>query len=101
VLASHSEGLSNALLEYMAAGRPIVATAVGGNVELIEHGVHGLLVPPGNAEAAAEAIARLLADREFASALGSAARERAGEHYSTGAMLRRHDDFYTTLVHRD
>jgi glycosyltransferase involved in cell wall biosynthesis len=101
VLTSHSEGLSNALLEYMAAGRPIVATAVGGNVELIEDGVHGLLVPPGNADAAAEAIARLLADREFASALGAAARERAGEHYSTGAMLRRHEGFYTTLVHRE
>jgi glycosyltransferase involved in cell wall biosynthesis len=94
VLASHSEGLSNALLEYMAAARPIVATAVGGNVELIEDGRHGLLVPPGNAEAAAEAIVRLLADRALAARLGSAARKRAGERYSTSAMLRRYEDYY-------
>ncbi len=100
VLTSHSEGLSNSLLEYMAAARPIVATAVGGNVELIEDGIHGLLVPPGNPEAVADAIARLLADRAFASMLGSAARQRAGERYSSGAMLRRYEDFYTTLVHQ-
>ena len=45
MLCSHAEGMSNALLEYMAAGRPIVATAVGAAPELIEDGVHGLLVP--------------------------------------------------------
>ena len=46
VLCSRSEGLSNALLEYMAAGRAIVATAVGAAPDLIADGVHGLLVPP-------------------------------------------------------
>jgi glycosyltransferase involved in cell wall biosynthesis len=97
VLTSHSEGLSSALLEYMAAARPIVATAVGATVELIEDGVHGLLVPPGNPEAVAGAIERLLADRRLAATLGLAARKRAGQRYSQAAMLRRYEDFYTSL----
>jgi glycosyltransferase involved in cell wall biosynthesis len=98
VLASHSEGLSNALLEYMAAARPVVATAVGANVELIEDGVHGLLVPPGDPQALAAAVARLLEDRAFAAALGGRARRRAGHRYSLSAMLRRYEDFYLKLV---
>jgi glycosyltransferase involved in cell wall biosynthesis len=97
VLTSHSEGLSNALLEYMAAARPIVATAVGANVELMEDGVHGLLVPPGDADAVALAILRLLSDRRLAAALGSAARRRAGERYSIAAMVRRYEDYYSSF----
>jgi glycosyltransferase involved in cell wall biosynthesis len=98
VLASRAEGMSNAVLEYMAAARPIVATAVGATPELIEDGVSGLLVPPGDAEALAAAIARLLADRDFACRLGLAARARAESRYSRAAMVRRFEDFYTRLV---
>ncbi len=98
VLTSYSEGLSNAILEYMAAARPIVATAVGANLELINDGVHGLLVPPGNPEAVAAAIARLLEDRPFAASLGIKARQRAAHRYSREAMLRRYEDFYLNLV---
>src|SRR5262249_15067841 len=86
VLCSRSEGMSNALLEYMAAGRPIVATAVGANVQLIDHGVNGLLVPPGDAAALAAAIRQLLSDRVLANRLGGAARRRVQEHYSREAM---------------
>jgi glycosyltransferase involved in cell wall biosynthesis len=100
VLASHSEGLSNALLEYMAAARPIVATAVGGNIELVEHGLHGLLVPPGDPAALAGAIMRLLANPAFAALLGAAARKRAAERFSREAMVRRHEEFYCRLVRR-
>lgn len=98
VLTSHSEGLSNALLEYMGAARPIVATAVGAAEELIDDGVHGLLVPPGDPTAVAAAIVRLLRDPEFAAALGEAARKRVRHRYSTAAMVRRHEDFYQRLV---
>ena len=98
VLASHSEGLSNALIEYMAAGRPIVATAVGGNVELVEDGIHGLLVPPGDPAALAAAVFRLLANPEFAAILGAAARKRAAERFSRQAMVRRHEEFYCRLM---
>ena len=74
VLPSRAEGMSNAVLEYMAAGRPIIASAVGATPELIEDGVHGLLVPPGDDAALAAAMARLLDDRQLACRLGSAAR---------------------------
>lgn len=98
VLSSHAEGMSNALLEYMAAGRPIVATAVGAAVELIEHEVHGLLVPPGDAERLADAIERLLGDRILARRLGEAARRRVEKRYSRAAMVRRFEAFYVSLI---
>jgi glycosyltransferase involved in cell wall biosynthesis len=97
VLCSHAEGMSNALLEYMAAGRAIVATAVGAAPELIEDGVHGLLVPPGDAAKLAEAIGRLLDDRGQARRLGEAARRRALQRYSREAMVRRFTEFYEGL----
>ena len=98
VLCSRSEGMSNAVLEYMAAGRPIVATAVGGNVELIEDNVTGLLVPSDDARALASAIQQLLTDRAFAARLGAAARRRAFERYSREAMVRRFEEFYESLA---
>jgi glycosyltransferase involved in cell wall biosynthesis len=98
VLCSRSEGMSNALLEYMAAGRPIVATAVGANGQLIEHGVHGLLVPPGDPGRLARAIRRLLEDRELAARLGAAARRRVQEEYSRETMIRRFEAFYEALA---
>jgi glycosyltransferase involved in cell wall biosynthesis len=98
VLCSRSEGMSNALLEYMAAGRPVVATAVGASAQLIEHGVHGLLVPPGDAGRLAAAIRRLLEDPALAARLGAAARRRVQERYSREAMVRRFEDFFHGLV---
>jgi glycosyltransferase involved in cell wall biosynthesis len=98
VLCSHAEGMSNALLEYMAAGRAIVATSVGAAPELIEDGIHGLLVPPRDAAQLGDAIARLLDERELARRLGEAARRRALEHYSRAAMVRRFEEFYLSLV---
>src|SRR5262249_39410921 len=89
VLCSRAEGMPNAVLEYMAAGRAIVATAVGGTVELIQDGVTGLLVPPEDAEALAGAITHLLRKPELAGRLAAAARRRAREHYSRAAMVRR------------
>jgi glycosyltransferase involved in cell wall biosynthesis len=98
VLCSRSEGMSNALLEYMAAGKPIVATAVGANGYLVRHNVHGLLVPPGDAGRLAGAIRRLLEDPSLARRLGAAARARAHERYSRAAMVRRFEDFYGELL---
>lgn len=81
VLCSHSEGMSCVLLEYMAAARPIVATRVGGAEEVIDHETHGLLVPPGNPEALADAIERLLRNRRLAVRLAEAARSRVTKEY--------------------
>jgi glycosyltransferase involved in cell wall biosynthesis len=97
VLCSHAEGMSNALLEYMAAGRAIVATRVGAASELIEDGVHGLLVPPGDSQKLAEAIGCLMEDRPLAQRVGAAARRRARERYSREAMVRRFEEFYVSL----
>src|SRR5262249_4735618 len=98
VLPSRAEGMSNALLEYMAAGRPVVATPVGATPEVIEDGVHGLLVQPGDPEALAAAIGRLLSDLALASRLGAAARARARGRYGREAMVRRFEEFYTRLI---
>lgn len=100
VLSSRAEGMSNALLEYMAAGRAIVATEVGAAPDLIEDNVHGLLVPPGDAGRLADAIDRLLRQPELARRLGEAARRRSRDRYSREAMVDRFTDFYEGLVGR-
>jgi L-malate glycosyltransferase len=97
VLCSRSEGMPNAVLEYMAAGKAIVATAVGATVQLIDHGVHGLLVPPGDQARLAGALRLLLDDPELAARLGTAARRRVLERYSREVMVRRFEDFYQCL----
>jgi len=99
-LPSHSEGMSNALLEYMAAGRAIVATDVGANSTLIRDGEHGLIVPPGNPATLAVSFERLLADAPLAARLGAAARTRVRAEYSRDAMRQRFEDFYHELTRR-
>jgi glycosyltransferase involved in cell wall biosynthesis len=98
VLCSQSESMSNALLEYLAAGRPIVATGVGGNLQMIEHEVHGLLVPPGDQTKLTQAIDRLLRDPALADRLGAAARQKARACHSHEARARRFEDFYRALL---
>jgi len=98
VLCSRSEGMSNAILEYMAAGKAIVATAVGGNVQLLQHERHCLLVPPGDPQQLAEAMTRLLEEPALALRLAQAARQRVEERYSRTAMIRRFEAFYQELV---
>jgi glycosyltransferase involved in cell wall biosynthesis len=98
VLCSDHEGMSNAVLEYMAAGRPVVATAVGATAELVQDGVTGLLVPPNDAAALARAIGTLLDDPARAVAMGAAGRRRVEERFSREAMVRRMTAFYERLV---
>jgi sugar transferase (PEP-CTERM/EpsH1 system associated) len=86
-LPSHSEGISNTLLEAMAAGVAVVATDVGGNPELVESDVSALLVPRANPDALADALASVLTDEAKRSALGAAARTRAQEKFSFEAMV--------------
>jgi glycosyltransferase involved in cell wall biosynthesis len=100
VLCSRAEGMSNAILEHMAAGRAVVATAVGAAPDLIADGVHGLLAPPGDVGALTFAIDRLLREPRLAARLGRAARARAREHYGREAMVRRFEDFYQGLAAR-
>lgn len=87
VLASKSEGLPNAVLEYLAAGLPVVATAVGGVPEIIENEMHGLLVPPENPAALSKAILRLLEDPQLCASLGKAGQERVRTRFSFQGVL--------------
>lgn len=98
VLSSRSEGLSRSLMEAMAAGLPAVVTAVGGNGELVEQGVTGLMVPPRNACALAAAIDSLAADRALAATMGCAARARAERLFPVGNMVRGYEELYDSLL---
>jgi sugar transferase (PEP-CTERM/EpsH1 system associated) len=87
VLPSLAEGVSNTILEAMASGLPVVATAVGGNVELVDRGATGLLVPAGDVEALATAIVDLAADPGRAATMGRAGRAAAESRFSLAAMV--------------
>jgi glycosyltransferase involved in cell wall biosynthesis len=100
VLCSHSEGMSNALLEYMAAGRAIVATDVGANAKLIEHQKSGLVVSAGNDAALAEAIAWLLDHPHEAQTMAANSRKKVEREYSREAMVRRFEALYNPRAHR-
>ena len=97
VLPSHSEGMSNALLEYMAAGRAVIATAVGANARLLDDGRCGLLVPPNDESALVDALGTLLANPLRAAGHGAAARRRVGAEFSRDAMTKRFEAYYRSL----
>jgi glycosyltransferase involved in cell wall biosynthesis len=88
-LPSTAEGLPLVVLEAMAQAKPVVATAVGGTPELVVDGETGLLVPPGDARALAEALGTVIADRELARRLGDAGRRRVLAEFSLSAMTDR------------
>ncbi len=98
VLPSHMEGMSNSLLEAMAAGKPIVATNVGGNPEVVVDGKTGLLVPPKNPKALARAILRLLANPGLARSLGEAGRVRVESEFTLEKMVARMEALYDRLL---
>lgn len=98
VLPSLSEGISNSLLESMAAGVPVVATRVGGTPEAVTDGEQGLLVPPGDSPALASAVSRLLGDPMLALRLGNNGRRRVAEEFSFEAVVRRTEALYRELL---
>ncbi|HEX5473905.1 MAG TPA: glycosyltransferase [Vicinamibacterales bacterium] len=87
VLPSRTEAFPNGLVEAMAAGLPVIASGVGGISELVEDGVTGLLVPPGDPGALAAAVDRLAADPQAAWAMGAAARRLVVERYAAPRMV--------------
>lgn len=98
VLPSWYEGLPLAVLEAMAAGKPVVATAVGGTDEAAVDGVCGRLVEPGNVDALAAAINSTLADRTLMSRYALAGRSRARELFDANAMVRGVERVYDELL---
>lgn len=100
VLPSHEEGLSNALLEAMAHGIPVVATAVGGNPEAVEDGVSGLLVPSRDPAALAKAMTALLGDPAAAHRMGQRGRARITRCFAIDRMVEKTERLYTDLLRK-
>jgi glycosyltransferase involved in cell wall biosynthesis len=98
LLPSHSEGLSQALLEAMALGKPVIASAATGNLEVITDGVDGRLVDPFTPPAWAQAIEALLSQPVEATRLGTAARHTARVTYSLERTVERTANLYRSLV---
>jgi glycosyltransferase involved in cell wall biosynthesis len=98
VLPSKAEGLPNAILEYLAAGLPTVASRVGGNIEIVQDGTSGLLVPPEDSPALAEALLHLLRNPGFAATLGKKGREYVTQEFSFQRMIENTDQLYTELL---
>lgn len=100
VLASSTEGMSNAILEAMSSGLPVIATAVGGNTYLVQHETSGLLVPAHDPEALAAAISRLASDPEMRHGMGRAGRARILQAFSLDGMIDAFDSLYRRLLQR-
>lgn len=98
VLPSLNEGMGRALVEAMAAGRPVVASKVGGVPAIVEDRRTGLLVPPGDPVALAAAIDALLRRPDLAKALGAAAGESIGSRFGAQAMVRAVEEVYETAL---
>jgi L-malate glycosyltransferase len=95
---SDSEGFSNSVLEYMACGRPIVATDNPGNAELISHEKTGLLSPIGDVAQCAEALMRLIADDTLRERIGHSAKEYVTENYTLEKMIARQQEYYERVL---
>lgn len=93
-----NEGIPNSLIEPMACGKPVVSTRVGEVEELVEDGVNGFLVPPGDAEALAVALERLVLDPALRARMGAAARRTVETKFSFRAAVERYRAIYAGLL---
>ena len=101
VLPSRSEGMSNALIEAMAAGAPIVTTGIAAHHEVVRGGENALVIPAGDAVALGEAINALLEDEELSRRLGQNARESAAKKHSPAVMLDAYVSVYRAVSGRE
>ncbi|NTX14230.1 glycosyltransferase [Myxococcus sp. CA051A] len=99
VLCSSAEGMSNAVMEGMAAGLPMVVTRVGGNTDLVRDGERGLVVPAERPAQLAQAFNQLLSSPEKAKRMGRAARDFVARELSLERLIRLHDALYQRVVH--
>lgn len=98
VICSDSEGFSNAVMEYMMAGLPVVATNSGGTAEIVLHGRTGLLTTPGDVDDLAQALQRLLDEPGTAAAMGRAGAETIGDRFSIEKMVAATNSVYRELL---
>jgi glycosyltransferase involved in cell wall biosynthesis len=97
-LSSTTEGTSLTLLESSACGVPAVVTSVGGNTEVVEDGVTGIVVPPGDPEAMASALDKLRVNQELRGQMGAQARKRIERFYSIQSMAEQYEAIYREVV---
>jgi glycosyltransferase involved in cell wall biosynthesis len=100
-LVSDNEGCSNSLMEAMASARPVIATAVGGNREVVIDGVSGILIPPQNPEALVQAILRLYEKPELRQKMAANSRKLIEQQFSLQKMVERTEQFYLQLFNRE
>ncbi len=98
LLCSHEEGLPNAVIEAMSAGVPTIATKVGGTGEIIDDGITGILVPPGDPAALSRAILNLSGNAGQRHAIGQAARTEIERAYGLDICARAYDDIYQRVL---
>jgi len=99
VLATfYEEGLSRIIIEAMAAGIPVIASAIGGNPEVVVHGENGMLVPTGNAELLAEAILKISSDAEMLKQMGKKAREHVASKFSIEENVNKIQNVYEEIL---
>ena len=98
VLPSHEEGFSNAILEGMAAGLPMVVTDVGGNSEAVIDGETGFVVPSKDPKALAVALERLITDSEMRKSMGKAGRQRVEERFSLDSCVDAYEALFQEVL---
>lgn len=98
ILPSFSEGISNTVLESMAAGVPVVATRVGGTPEIVCDDRYGILIPPRDAEAIVEAVSSVIQTPSLAERLSAAGRARVDESFSLDVMVQKMEELYLGLL---
>lgn len=101
VLSSHSEGLSNSIIEYMAAGLPVVCTEVGGAKELVENNKNGFLISPNNPEEMAEKIYFLIQNPSRACEMGDISYKKAKSTFSLNEMVNNSENFFKSLINNN
>ena len=98
VLSSKSEGLSNSIIEYMAAGLPVICTDVGGAREMVIDGENGYLIPSGDSKKMAEAIIMVLNDPEMMEKMGIKSKYRAQNLFNLDRMVQATEEYYKSLI---
>jgi glycosyltransferase involved in cell wall biosynthesis len=98
LVPGRNEGLSNSILEKMAMGLPLIVTDVGGNSEAVLDGYNGIVIPPNNSEALADAILYLYHNPGKRKEMGLKSRNRVEKMFTLEKMIKDHEDYYTKLV---
>jgi glycosyltransferase involved in cell wall biosynthesis len=98
VLSTFTEGISNSILEYMALGKPVIATMGGGTIEILQNNITGFLVNPSNPDELAEKAELLLNNEQLRIKMGTAGKERAKSNFSIDAMINKYIDGFNRVM---